>query len=200
MSLFKKLSLLAAGLVLTTSPVLAQSSSESSQSGSSQTSYESLEAASNELTPKLKEALDLKDAKKTLDNLAQLFKWEVTDSKESQLANSDFKYTIHRLGPEAVLLSTPDNKVLAFAMAKLDADTIRQRMAGLGVKPEAQMERLLNREPSPVDKVFVETKDFGLILSGHRLGQDEKKPEKPQYDLFVIYNHDFYKAMVKDFE
>ena len=43
MSLFKKLSLLAAGLVLTTSPVLAQSSSESSQSGSSQTSYESLE-------------------------------------------------------------------------------------------------------------------------------------------------------------
>ena len=74
MSLFKKLSLLAAGLVLTTSPVLAQSSSESSQSGSTQTSYESLEAASNELTPKLKEALDLKDAKKTLDNLAQLFK------------------------------------------------------------------------------------------------------------------------------
>ena len=45
-------------------------------------------------------------------------------------------------------------------------------------KPEAQMERLLNREPSPVDKVFVETKDFGLILSGHRLGQDEKKPDK----------------------
>ena len=73
-------------------------------------------------------------------------------------------------------------------------------MAGLGVKPEAQMERLLNREPSPVDKVFVETKDFGLILSGHHLGQDEKKPDKPQYDLFVIYNHDFYKAMVKDFE
>ena len=200
MSLFKKLSLLAVGLVLSTSPVLAQSSSESSQSDSSQTSYESLEAASNELTPKLKEALDLKDAKKTLDNLAQLFKWEVTDSKESQLANSDFKYTIHRFGPEAVLLSTPDNKVLAFAMAKLDADTIRQRMAGLGVKPEAQMERLLNREPSPVDKVFVETKDFGLILSGHHLGQDEKKPDKPQYDLFVIYNHDFYKAMVKDFE
>ena len=162
MSLFKKLSLLAAGLVLTTNPVLAQSSSESSQSDSSQTSYESLEAASNELTPKLKEALDLKDAKKTLDNLA--------------------------------------NKVLAFAMAKLDAETIRQRMAGLGVKPEAQMERLLNREPSPVDKVFVETKDFGLILSGHRIGQDEKKPDKPQYDLFVIYNHDFYKAMVKDFE
>ena len=191
MSLFKKLSLLVASLVLTTSPVLAQSSSESSQSGSSQTSYESLEAASNELTPKLKEALDLKDAKKTLDNLAKLFKWEVTDSKESQLANTDFKYTIHRFGPEAVLLSTPD---------KLDADSIRQRMAGLGVKPEAQMERLLNREPSPVDKVFVETKDFGLILSGHRIGQDEKKPDKPQYDLFVIYNHDFYKAMVKDFE
>lgn len=152
------------------------------------------------MTPKLKEALDLKDAKKTLDNLAQLFKWEVTDSKESQLANTDFKYTIHRFGPEAVLLSTPDNKVLAFAMAKLDADTIRQRMAGLGVKPEAQMERLLNREPSPVDKVFVETKDFGLSLSGHRIGQDEKKPDKQQYDLFLIYNHDFYKAMVKDFE